>query len=373
MNVRNQRYTKSYPPDKHVSCQALQGIKEIKPFFHKVVFWSRLRYSDFDLMFQSRLKQPNNSKNIANALTDEMYNNVAWVRLPKTKKHLTIFHCPSKPYYPASRIKITSPSIEDLIELELITSSGSSKSEVFLSSIEYTIDFMCYTPTDVGNLFYMLRRNFYCPHAKETFMTGGTYMGYSHSQDYSSDREQNVVFSVNFSKNRKKGNKRLKIYERGPDNAKERSNKYWKHYNCDRVRFEVVFYQKILKDYNIQEICHFLTRPKFYELIFPSDKGQHLFQFKSFKKRDYRHHIPPNRDQDYFRHGMDPLEMECFLEEVFYAKFKDMDISNNLQPYDRFDKLVYLTQKAVRKFEKNWIKTGTAALAANGIYELIEL
>jgi hypothetical protein len=357
--IRNQTYDKLHPSDKFVTTQALSGITKIKPFFHRMILSSRLNYHSLEDCFPGAIRQPNNSTEIAKSHTGGFYKNAGWLWLPLTEKKLTIYYNPTKGFFPASRISITDPSIENLIELETTTSKDYLRSVLQFASIEYTIDFYCNSPTDVGNLYYVLRRHYYCPHAKRTVLLGGEFSGYSPEQDYSLQRDTNSVFLINFSqKPSSRPSKKIKFYERGDDSKKMSHEKFWQHDVCDRVRFEVTFTTKLLREQNISCVYNFLVNPKFFKLIFPSDRirPQLLFQFKRFQNRNYRKYVPPSCNEVYYHSDAEKHSFECFIEETLYAKNQDLDLSNCLENYAGLDGLVTRTKKAVIGFETSWKK-----------------
>lgn len=351
---------RTFPLDKCVTRQALYGINHINPFFHRMILSSKLiNYQRLNDFFPGGIKQPGNSKEIAKRHTGGVYNNAAWLWLPLTKKRLLIYYNPSEAFRPASRISITTPSVENLIELESRTSTRFQGSDFKFTSIEYTIDFHCKTSTDVGNLFYVFRRNYFCPHAKKTYLLGGKFTGYSHEQDYSIDRETNAVFSLDFSaKNKGMPRKRIKFYERGADTDKLSHEQFWSHNKCDRVRYEATISTRLLRQQKLKHIKNFLTNPKFFEVLFPSVNAQCLFQFKQFIKRQYRNYSPPTCDQDYFHKDGETVSFECLTEELIHAKENGLDLSNSLENYPKLDFLVNQVRENVRDYQDKWIKTG---------------
>lgn len=243
------------------------------------------------------------------------------------------------------------------------TTSRSGNPTLKLSSVEYTVDFHCKDSTAVGNLFYVFRRNYFCPHAKTTSLKGGYFNGYSHKQDYSIDRNTNAVFFIDFSaKHTITPSKRIKFYERGPDKDKLPHEQYWSHDKCDRVRYEATITTNLLRKQKIKFIKDFLTNPNFLELLFPSGNTHGLFQFKQFIDKQYQKYSPPTCDQDYYHKIGESLSFECFTEEVVHAKKEGVDMSNSLENYPKLDDLVIQTAKNVKKFENEWKKSGVRAI-----------
>jgi len=262
------------PSDRLVNHQALKGITKIVPFFHRIKLSSNLSYEWLNELFQESIKQPNNSGDIASLHTGKMYRNVAWLWLPSigelAKQRITINYNPTVFCYPKSQLSITNPTAETLAYLDKKFSHFEG-SKIKVSSAEYTVDFYCKDPTSVSNLFYVFRRNYYCPHAKSTSLKGGPFYGYSHEQDYSVDRQTNAVFFIDFSrKHVTTPSKRVKFYERGSDKDRLHTDQFWPHNKCDRVRYEATITTKLLRKFSISFIKDFLTDPKFSELLFPS-------------------------------------------------------------------------------------------------------
>jgi hypothetical protein len=353
-------HQKAYPSDRFVTSQALSGITKITPFFHRIILSSQLNYGELANIFLGKIMQLNNSAHIAEKYTGKTYRSAGQLWLPLTNKKLQIFYNRTDPNYPASRLSIVNPSIENLIELdqtaERLVNRVSDKPLIQFASIEYTIDFHCDSSNSVGNLYYILRRNFYCPYAKRTVLQGGNFFGYSHDQDYSLHRKTNSVFHINCSDEGNRSNKIIKFYERGPDSSKISQDEFWHHVSCDRVRYEATIMTNILRDNNITTIISFLRNPKFSELIFPSNRSESLFQFAHFKVRDARKYSPPSCDQDYFHRDGNEVFFECFIDEVLYAKKQKLDTSNYIHNYDRLDELVARAKESVIDYETGWKK-----------------
>jgi hypothetical protein len=360
---RQHSYSISSPSDSFVTNQAIRGIHTITPFFHQVRLKSDvLGYQELQEHYPGLIKQPNNSTNLSHSRTGQLYDKVGWLRLPKTRKRVTINYNPSNSYLPKLLISTASPTVAELFELDLFFSLG-SHSLVEFSSIEYTIDFYCRDSTSVGNLFYVLRRNYYCPYSKSTAMRGGEFEGYSHKQNYSLDRKENAVFFVNFASTPTRVRKRIKIYERGCDSTKRSQGKGWNHNDCDRVRFEATIKRPILAKHSIKHVRDLFLTPNFTKMLFPSvTNGRNLFQFRQFKERNYRAYQPPAFYQDYFHRDADSTNFECFIQEILYAKRQKLDLSNSIMNYDPLDTLVNRVKKPVQKFEKHWIKKSADVL-----------
>ena len=174
-----QNYQIAPPSHSFITNQALRGICEIKPFFHQIRLTSdRLGYKELQNLFPGKIKQPSYSTKISKKQTGDIYCNFAYFHLPKTRKRIKIHYNAMENYFPFSLFIIKSPTVEELIELDLCFGLG-SHSHLKFSSIEYTTDFFCKDLAAVGNLFYVLRRNYYCPYAKRTKMRGGEFEGYS--------------------------------------------------------------------------------------------------------------------------------------------------------------------------------------------------
>ena len=360
-------HSKAIPSDRKVINQALRGINRINPFFHRIRLSSSLTYEKFEDIFPGSIKQPHNSRDIASGQTGKMYRNMAWLWLSEKgstkKRRISIFYNPTEPFFPKSQLNITNPTIEILADLDKRTTRFIDKPLITLASVEYTVDFHCKTPTDVGNLFYVFRRNYSCPHAKKTYLAGGKFTGYSHEQDYSLDRVTNAVFFIDFSnKHRGMPSKRIKFYERGPDADKLPHNKFWPHDKCDRVRYEATITTRLLQKQNILNIKDFLKNPHFYELLFPSGNVQGLFQFKQFIDKQYRKYVPPTCDEEYFHKDGESMSFECISEELLHAKTAGLDLSNSVENFPKLDHLVNQVKDNIRIFQDIWVKRGTEAI-----------
>lgn len=338
------------PPDSTVTTGALSGITKIDSFLHQIRLSSdRWGYQELQDYFPGQLCQlePNDNRHKGQR---GKFDRAALFHLPKTRKQIKIIYNPPHSFYPYSMFFITQPTVEELLELDLCFSLGSTGHLKF-SSIEYTTDYYCKSSTDVGNLFYVLRRNYYCPYAKRTKTIGREFDGYSHSQNYSATRKSNVLYFINFSKEGARNRKLIKFYERGADNFKK-DNK-WGHQFCDRVRFEVTARKTLLNHLGIKTIPHLLANPHFSNLIFPHN-GRSLFQFRMFRERSYRRYSPPSIHQNYYNSASDET-FESFLEESFYAKQQGFDLSNSIAPYDGLNSLIRDTKQSIKEFEEDWM------------------
>ncbi|MHB8790148.1 MAG: hypothetical protein ACYDBT_09735 [Desulfobulbaceae bacterium] len=339
---------------KKTICDALDGIVKIKAFLHRIKFSSSLNYRHLKKIFPS-LFQPPESKKIAQQRMSGMYQNIGWARL-SSGRQIEVFYNTLNPGLPDSLLSLSSPTVQDLLELDKLLRQYTENNIIHsyyqkylqISSIEYTLDFICKSSTDVGNLFFALRRNCYFPYATTTNLSGGNFTGYSHEQDYSLDRDENSLFIVNFGKNI---NKMAKIYERGKDNDKGTRDTYWKHEKCDRVRYEYTFKRNYLRKYEINSVLDLLNNTKFYEFYMNNS----YFQTKRFTEKSYRQYTPPKYYQDYTA-GINNYKFDCLTEEIIYAKKRKLDVSKCIENHPQFKEISKMVEEAILKFEKRWEK-----------------
>ncbi len=356
MNYHNKWY-------KSITRQALNGIRYTKAFIHRIRLSSTLTYSELNKIYPGKIHQPNNSKSLAQKQIGGLYNNLGWFHL-STGKRVQIFYNKTKPELPNMLLSFNTPSIKELTELHqkifLFKESYPATEQyntkwLIISSIEYTIDFFCRNNTDVGNLFFCLRRDCYFPYSKKTKTTGGYFGGWSHEQDYSKDRHTNSIFYANYGANSlSRLNRCVKIYERGADKDKSKSSQDWLHENCDRVRYELTIKRNILRKHGITNIPDLFPDNRFYDIFF-SKKNIFFIQFKSFTERNYKYYCPPTWEQDYYDKE-NPETFECLQEQIFIAKKNGLDVSRSLDNLTIYRPLQIKIKEAIIKFQKKWEK-----------------
>jgi len=347
----------NYIPIKKIELKALEGIEKIRPFFHRInISFYDISFNDLKNEYKDKIAVYNYNVNDVQKVTNKRYRSKGMFELDTGNKVNIIFNNNDK-YLPSVIASITHPTHDDLYELEDKLCNKIRSSRHVVSSVECTVDFMCKNDEQsrVGDLFYIFCRNYYAANAKRTQFFGGKYYGYASERDYKKEREGgNAVYAVHFSEKNRSESKRVKFYERGPDEAMRKNRKYWRYSACDRVRFEVTVKRTFLKNILITTINDVLRRPILYPVLF--DECRPLFQFKRFIDKNYREYRPPVPDGRYNQNQLEACKCECFMEQVFWAKEKGLNIAQCLEDYDRFGKLVEMTKEAIALYEKEFIK-----------------
>jgi len=128
-----------------------------------------------------------------------------------------------------------------------------------ISSVEYTLDLVCYDPIEVENLFMIIRRCLYAPYKTDTYFNGGSIATWGETIRI------NSVFSMN----------NIKVYERGFDNYKQPTGG-WYNTDCNKVRLEYTAGSYDLRKNGITLLSDLLTDCCFYKMI------KNKYKFKQF-------------------------------------------------------------------------------------------
>ena len=308
---------------------ALSGIKEITPIIHQSKFFiKQCRYSEVvERLGKIGEKMPSKTKEMY-LKREPGYRQVGFI--PREVGKLTVYFNPKEAYYPKFRFHTTQSSQDALMALY---DDSPGYPELKVSSLEYTIDFFCDSPKSVSNLFYVLKRYMFFPHAKSTRIRGDKSLGWNEPREY------NSVHHVDM------GTNHAKIYERGNDDNGLKGRSGWLHKNVNRVRLEFTFGRPFLVRKNITDLYSLIIDPKFRHLCSPR------IQFKHFKATS-----PFPKYYEEYTATYKKRNNGSLMEEVFKAK-RDGKFENPLQ-YLAHNKQLNSLKKEIsyelRKFDNNW-------------------
>ena len=227
----------------------LEDISKIEIKIHRFILSGPYLWSDLNRKI-GKLKLNDTysrSKRMPN------YRKQAFVRF--RKRSLTVFLNPTKGALPQCMIEMSYP-------YQILLSKLRSKlPDLKVSAAEYTIDLFFEDPEDVRKYFNLIYRYIYFPYQKELVLH--------------SDKE---LDDITRDKNAWVFTKKMKLYERGPDNKIKKSGGYWLLDDVDRIRIELKAKWKDLKPYGLTSLKLFSKNPKFDLML--KDK----FRFKRFKE-----------------------------------------------------------------------------------------
>lgn len=326
--------------NKKIRLEALRGITEIKPHLHRITL-----SGNYDLNTLQKKLGPFQEKKAEKSRTGG-YNKMAYREFNGTL--LTIFWDPKKKFFKKCRIELTFSSYRSIMLLAV------RLPKLRLRSVEYSVDFLCASPKDVANLFYLFLRYMYFDFQKEqaTYL-GGKFLGWGEP------RKENAVFKIGPS---------AKIYERGPDSLKKwkyndlsgKRVQYWNHKDVNKVRVEFLFDREHKRE---------KTGPKFgtlKELILDAGFEKrilHRFQFKVFENSD----VLPKEWEDYVIRNQkgEIISLECFQDIYFLNRQNIKGISQYVKDTKGFKSLRRKLQMAMQKFDKRWIERGQRVFGEN--------
>ena len=304
---------------------ALSGIKEITPLIHRSKFFiKQCRFGEVAERL-GKIKVLSPKESLMYLIREPGYRQVGFIQ--REFGVLTVYFNPKEAWWPKFRFHTNHSSQDALMALY------DDFPELEVSSLEYAIDFFCDSPKSVSNLFYILRRYMFFPHAKSTIIRGDKSLGWNESRKY------NSVYHVDMGKNH------AKIYERGDDNNGLRGRSGWLHKNVNRVRLEFTFARPFLVRKNITDLRSLIIDPKFRHLCSPRIQFKHFKTTSPFSKY-YEEYTATDKDGN---NG-------SIMEEIFKAK-RELKFENPLQYLTHNKKLNTLKMDIfyeLRKLDNNW-------------------
>ena len=175
---------------------------------------------------------------------------------------LTIFYSPGpkSQYKPHEMIELTLPEKNPQQFLSIL---NQTLPNLKISKVEYAVDFYVSTGSDTRPLYNVLWRNL-CPKNQQKV-----------KQDHSKDKGiakygKFILLTWNnrkriLNRNRKISN-HLKMYERGEDIHKTKSNR-WYAKNLDRVRIEFTGKRKWVRDSGLKNLDNLVKDARFYDTM----------------------------------------------------------------------------------------------------------
>lgn len=199
-----------------------------------------------------------------------------------------------------------------------------------VSSVEYTIDMICYEQYQVSNLFSILMRHLYIRNCKGTRLNGEL------RANWDKKIRMNSVYQ----------NENTKLYERGCDDDKNGDG--WYSDKFDRVRFEHKADRKELKNHGINSIKEFISDCKFLEITCA------YISFKCFKKtRKYPNYWDYPGYEAVDIHGNNGV----FQNELVYQRKSCKHIMQKIENIAVFNPLKERLLGAITSFDTAWKKT----------------
>jgi hypothetical protein len=307
---------------------ALSGIKEITPLIHRSrLFIKQCKYGEVvERLGKIRVLSPQES--LMYLKREPGYRQVGF--LQREFGVLTVYFNPKEAWFPKFRFHTNHSSQNALMALY---DDFPGYPELRVSSLEYAIDFFCDSPKSVSNLFYVLRRYMFFPHAKSTLIRGDKSLGWNEPKKY------NSVYHVDMGANH------AKIYERGNDNNGLRGRSGWLRKNVNRVRLEFTYGRPFLVRKDIADLHSLIIDPKFHQLCSPRIQFKHFKATSPFPKY-YDKYTATDKDGN---NG-------SLMEEVFKAK-REGKFANPLQYLEHKEKLISLQKEifyGIRNLDNKW-------------------
>jgi hypothetical protein len=205
--------------------------------------------------------------------------------------------------------------------------------KLYISSVEYTIDFYCRDPIATRKLYFLLKKYLFIENIRvQKIVTKNKIRKkYPNIKIIEDDPNFNYSYYLKY--------RALKLYERGPDNEDD----FWEYNNIDRVRFELTdngYY--LMKLFKVKLLDKFIIDCKFNELM--KDK----ISFRKFKKSKRRF---PHEHEDY-KIGKKPEYHNCIM---YYKQRKGIGLENLIDA-NEFDHLKAQINDEMSKFTDDWKK-----------------
>lgn len=340
---------------------SLAGITEIKPLIHRTRFSGNFNYGEV----KKALGKLKPDKEYRKKAVEKQYK-YQKKSYRKLKGGTVVFLFKASAPYDDLKLRYLLPKciVETSFSTPGFLSLLSRKlPNLKTMSIEYAIDFYCRDNDAVNDLFYLFRRYFYTPYAKELSMIDANFNGWKEA------RIINAVYRI-YSKKKGYGdnslnflNKYIKIYERGEDGLKKTlstGKKGWDHKDTDRVRVEVTINNKrgIFKEKGIDRLEGLLEGPKFQEILFPQSLSKKTRKLDQIQFRNFRDRSSNNLPKDYQDYNTEDVQgnIECFMNEYLNAKKEGINISRETEPTKALNRLKEKIIEATRKFDQKWEK-----------------
>lgn len=279
---------------------------------------------------------------------DTVYEKVKYFKLKGVHFSLHYWSPSNRPDY---KIKVTDPTAEALVELNLRVA------DLTVSYAEYAVDFMCEEAKYVPYVHGLLRRYLLFPGYRGAVYAGG--MPFLGGDD---DRIEN---SVSYFSNAGEEVNAVKVYERGPDDARGwKDGKPWWHMDdVDRVRMELIFSKGRgsyhLKKHGIKHLVAFAICPEMKAML----DGR--FQFCVFREKEYkerektRKRTYPLESDHYFEldesGGIESFHLECLAAEK-----RGGNVQNYCVEAKSMAPLMRRVQKALGDYDAQWKRTAIA-------------
>lgn len=162
---------------------------------------------------------------------------------------------------PAYCMEVTPDGDITIVEyMEILAALNEILPDMKVSSVEYALDLVCKKPSEVENVFMLIRRFLYIRNHKKSRLIGEQMV------NWGNESRMNSVFHL----------VRTKVYERGPDNKKTKD--YWHFRDLDRVRLEHTAKRKELRRHGIDRLTDLINDCRFFKI------NNGIYRFMSFEK-----------------------------------------------------------------------------------------
>lgn len=248
------------------------------------------------------------------------YRTNAFVRF--RKRNLTLFLNPMKGGIPKCIIELSYP-------YQILLSKLRSKLPgLHVWRAEYTIDIFFENPEHVKKYFFLIYSSIYFPYQKDMTL-------HSHKELDDKTRDKNAwVFT-----------KKMKLYERGPDNKVQREG-YWLLNDVDRIRIEFKANYRDLYEYGLNSLKLFSKNPLFTLML------KDRFSFKRVKES------VNNLPGAHYDYPVKDVKGHAGAFQNFYLYYKSKKVVKNLsqsiEDVPELLPLYYRILHKIRQREKRW-------------------
>ena len=144
--------------------------------------------------------------------------------------------------------------------MEILDSLNGILPNMKVSSVEYALDLFCDKPSEVENVFMLIRRFLYIRNSKKARLFG------EKTTNWGNAARMNFVYHFG----------RTKVYERGPDDKKTKN--HWHFQDLDRVRLEHTAKRKELRQHGIDCLTDLMQDCSFFNI------NNGIYRLMSFTK-----------------------------------------------------------------------------------------
>jgi len=243
--------------------EALGGLISIEPRIHKVRLSTMAKYSELEECL------PDFKPRIA----DGQMPGYDWMAYVWPRGYQYKLYGGGDPWLPRAIFDVVEPPPASLVRLEKWM-----RSDVFVASAEYAIDFICQDHQAAQRVFWLLRKYLYFPWRSGSVETLG---GPVNRQKAGYEENSLTRYWNRPNKITGKSNNVVRLYERGNDDDIDPVRPRWLMADVNRVRLEFLFsnrrHKGMFKKHWLRDLKGFVTCPLMSEVL----RGK--FRFAAFK------------------------------------------------------------------------------------------